>query len=165
MTDAVDYLSNDAIAIFLFHGVINHAHDGVRNYTRKHLLLDEFEEVVRLLARAGSPLSIDDALDALAGEAPLPRKSFVLTFDDGFRNNLTVAAPVLARLELPAVFYVTTGFLADNSPSWIDWIEFAVERATVTEIDLVMSASRLTLEASTRAGDARSGTRTIDCQT
>ena len=42
-----------------------------------------------------------------------------ITFDDGYRDNFEVAAPILERLELPAAFFVATGFIGtDYMPPW-----------------------------------------------
>ena len=35
----------------------------------------------------------------------IPKRSFVITFDDGFENNYSVAAPMLDDLNIPATFY------------------------------------------------------------
>jgi peptidoglycan/xylan/chitin deacetylase (PgdA/CDA1 family) len=37
--------------------------------------------------------------------------AFLLTLDDGYRDNLTNALPILERLEIPVVVFVTTGFV------------------------------------------------------
>lgn len=44
----------------------------------------------------------------------------VITFDDGFRDNLDVAAPILTELGLPFVVFVSTGLLSDSSGHYLD---------------------------------------------
>lgn len=57
-----------------------------------------------------------------------------ITFDDGYRDNAQVAAPILRSLGLPATFFVTSGFLQSESvpfwdkdlspqPGWMTWDE------------------------------------------
>jgi peptidoglycan/xylan/chitin deacetylase (PgdA/CDA1 family) len=124
----VERLGEGHLAIFLFHGVIERQRHAVRNYTGKHMLAEQFRAVLTSLTAAGGvALSMDQVLAAMQGEAPLPPRAFAITFDDGFANNLTVAAPILAELEIPAAFYVTTGFVEHNGMSWIDRIEACLE--------------------------------------
>ncbi len=122
-------LDERRLAVFLFHGVVEESSYRVRNYTRKHLVVDEFERCIRSLAEAGTPLSMDDVLRHLINHEPFPRRSFAVTFDDGFANNRSIAAPILRRYGVPATIYVTTGFVERNAMSWIDRIEWGFERA------------------------------------
>ena len=41
-----------------------------------------------------------------------------LTFDDGYQDNHDIAYPLLKRLEVPFVIYVTTGFIDNRLPMW-----------------------------------------------
>ena len=62
-------------------------------------------------------VSIDQVCDFLDGKEK--GKPFVcLTFDDGYQDNYTVALPLLKRLEVPFVVYVTTGFIDNRLPMW-----------------------------------------------
>jgi len=48
----------------------------------------------------------------------LPSRPALVTFDDGFRNNLTNAAPALKKYGVPAVFHVTTGLVGTSRVLW-----------------------------------------------
>ncbi len=51
-------------------------------------------------------------------DEPLPRCSLAITFDDGFRNNLTFAVPALEEYGFVATFFLTTGFLDGSAELW-----------------------------------------------
>ncbi len=59
------------------------------------------------------PVTLDDLLQHLNGNRSLPSRSFLLTFDDGFREMYDVVAPILKAKGVPAIFFLTTGFI-DN---------------------------------------------------
>lgn len=50
-------------------------------------------------------LTLDEYLDALEGR-PTPRRSFLLTIDDGHESVARIAAPMLAEAGVPAVLFV-----------------------------------------------------------
>ncbi len=43
-----------------------------------------------------------------------------ITFDDGYRGNFEVAAPILRRLSLPSTFYIVTRFIGTDTVPWWD---------------------------------------------
>ena len=129
-----DFLKPDSFAIFLFHGVIPSQRHSVRNYTRKHLLVDHFCSILRELIQAGSPVSMKEIVEATKGSCTLTPNAFAITFDDGFANNFEVAAPILAEFNIPATFYVTTGFVESKIRSWPDLIEAALEESPSFEL-------------------------------
>ncbi len=122
-----DRLSDREVAIFLFHGVVAESIGLVRNYTRKHLERRIFCEVLEQLTAAGRPMSLQDIVaHCVSGEA-FPPRSFAVTFDDGFENNYSIAAPILSDFGVPATFFVTSGFIEHNAMAWVDRIEYFME--------------------------------------
>ena len=79
-------------------------------------------------------LSIDEALEG--GRRNMPRPAAVVTFDDGYANNVEVALPVLAELEIPATVYVTTRNVVERRLHWHDMILTAAWKSGVRSIDL-----------------------------
>jgi peptidoglycan/xylan/chitin deacetylase (PgdA/CDA1 family) len=120
-------LSDGGLSIFLFHGVIESSDYDVRNYTNKHLNKDYFYRLITDLKKSGNPLSMDDVVSHYSIREPFPPRAFVVTFDDGFENNYSLAAPILKDAGVPATFYVTTDFIGNNHMSWIDRIEYCFE--------------------------------------
>jgi peptidoglycan/xylan/chitin deacetylase (PgdA/CDA1 family) len=143
MINPADRLREDEVAVFLFHGVIEQHHHRVRNYTRKHIDREHFVGILESLKAAGQAVSMDDVLSSCDGGGPLPPHAFAITFDDGFENNLTVAAPILMNLEIPATFYVTTSFIDQNAMSWIDRIEWCFDRIERATLNLQWRSSPL----------------------
>lgn len=75
-----------------------------------------FRQHLRLLREHGCEFVEMDAIAAwYAGKRELPRKVVCLTFDDGYRDNLTDALPLLEAFQCPATLYVTTNFVRDGS--------------------------------------------------
>lgn len=71
---------------------------------------DVFEAHVRKLARDYEVVSLDAVLSG-----GLPRRALLITFDDGYRSVAEVALPILRRLGLPSVFFVTGACLERDS--------------------------------------------------
>ena len=78
-------------------------------------------------------------VEDLAGrllEGRLPRNALAITFDDGFRDNLTHAAPILKRLGLPATVFLVTGHIDTPHPLWADRLALGFKSATVRQVEL-----------------------------
>jgi peptidoglycan/xylan/chitin deacetylase (PgdA/CDA1 family) len=85
-----------------------------------HLPVAQFREQLEFLARHYHVVPLESAVAELAaGRRPQPR-SVVLTFDDGYANNLTVAAPLLAEYGFPATIFLATDYVGQKLFWWDD---------------------------------------------
>ncbi|WP_417668142.1 polysaccharide deacetylase family protein [Roseibium sp.] len=81
-------------------------------------------------------LALDEAVDLL--KSGYGRKRYaVLTFDDGYRDNLEVAYPVLKELKAPFTIYVASGLIDRETELW--WV--ALEHMINTNDALVLAES------------------------
>jgi peptidoglycan/xylan/chitin deacetylase (PgdA/CDA1 family) len=126
MTKYSKFLKRKSCTIFLFHGVIKTNNFKLRNYNNKHIEKKIFIQILKDLKKNGHPISMDDVLKNISNKTDFDNKSFVITFDDGFFNNYSIAIPILKKMQIPATFYITTDFIEKNATSWVDRIEIAV---------------------------------------
>jgi len=61
-------------------------------------------------------VGLDDVLAFYREGGELPARPVLITFDDGYRDNLEHAAPVLERHGYPAVLFVPLAYLEDRRP-------------------------------------------------
>ena len=84
--------------------------------------LERFRDQLDALARRRAILPMDAFVAALK-ERRLPACAVALTFDDGYRDNVTRAAPVLAAKAAPATVFLTAGAIGGELAFW--WDELA----------------------------------------
>lgn len=92
---------------------------------------DVFERQMAFIARAYVVLPVEDLVVRMRRGA-LPRNALAITFDDGYRDNLTHAAPILARHGLPATVFVVTGAIDTGEALWFDRLALAFKRTRAT---------------------------------
>jgi peptidoglycan/xylan/chitin deacetylase (PgdA/CDA1 family) len=72
------------------------------------------EQQLAFLAGTGRVLGYESALARLQEGAVPGVDHFVLTFDDGYEDFYTCVFPMLQQLDLPAILFVTTGFVEER---------------------------------------------------
>lgn len=81
-----------------------------------------FRKQMELVRRRFHPLRFDELLDCIdRGRAP-PRRSVLVTFDDGYDDNYRIAWPILQDVGLSAMFFVSTGHVDSGAPYAYDWL-------------------------------------------
>ena len=73
----------------------------------------QFEKDLDHLLKHLRPAGVDELTKAVLSGSGTPRGTFLLTFDDGFREVYDIIAPILSAKGVPAVFFVNPAFL-DN---------------------------------------------------
>ncbi len=79
-----------------------------------------FEEQMAFISKNYNCLNIYQAIDHLSKDM-LPENTVIVTFDDGYKDNITYALPILKKFNVPAEIYITTGFPDKTCDLW--WYE------------------------------------------
>ncbi|MGC1402463.1 MAG: polysaccharide deacetylase family protein [Thermodesulfobacteriota bacterium] len=77
--------------------------------------VNHFEEQMSFLHRKGyHTLFVSELVEWMQGKRTVPKKSVVLSFDDGFWDNYEFAFPILKKYGLKATIFLVTGWIAEE---------------------------------------------------
>jgi peptidoglycan/xylan/chitin deacetylase (PgdA/CDA1 family) len=109
------YHSDRRALILLYHRVAKTSIDPWRmSVTPRH-----FGEQLDVLRRLGNLLRVDQLVRTLS-DGELPERCIVVTFDDGYADNLVHAKPLLERFDVPATAFLSTGYVGQEREFWWD---------------------------------------------
>lgn len=111
------WLNRRRVRILAYHGVSSTI-DPVLNFDGFFVSPHVFEAHLRTLKGHYHVMPLSNIAEALIEGRDVPDHAVALTFDDGYLNNIMEAAPLLAKYEIPATFFVTTGFLDGTHEPW-----------------------------------------------
>jgi len=115
-------LESSAPAVVTYHGVLPRGYQVVDPALDGHLVTARaFAQQLKLLEKNYKIISPQEFLSWCQGEVELPRRSVLLTCDDGLRNTLTDMLPIITDAQLPFLFFIT-GASTDDAPSML-WYE------------------------------------------
>jgi len=102
------------ISIFLFHRV-NDSKDPLW----PPMTTKRFQEVTRYIAKNHTVIGLDELYEAINGKAIKTNKPLAsISFDDGFKDNIEYAAPILSKQGLTATYYVVTSCMDQGRATW-----------------------------------------------
>lgn len=102
-------MAADKIVVLMYHriGVANNA------WEQKYCVSPEqfAAHMAALAGRGMNAVGIHEFVAWIGGKRDLPEKSFLLTFDDGFRGVCDYALPVLEQYQWPATVFLVTDLI------------------------------------------------------
>lgn len=80
---------------------------------------ENFSQHLDVMKRHGHCVSLGDFVERI--DAPdRPKRMMAVTFDDGYRDNLTAGMPALAAQDVPATIFVVSGSVGAGRDFWWD---------------------------------------------
>jgi peptidoglycan/xylan/chitin deacetylase (PgdA/CDA1 family) len=132
--------------IFVIHKVVTEKTDSLATWLT--ITVDFLDRVLAHLKQRADFVGLDEVRDRLTREDLVKSKRpFVaLTFDDGFRDNLTLGLPILQRHGVPATVYVPSGAPDRNLDPWPWRLERAIREVSEVSFDLPELPRRLSVQ-------------------
>ncbi len=101
-----------------YHGVLGDDAPFDDPRTRIAVSQSSFRRHMEELRENWNPISLSEIDRLFRNGEPIPEQSVFVTFDDGFLNNLTHAAPILNELDIPATVFLTSGLIETGDTIW-----------------------------------------------
>ncbi|MDQ7051475.1 MAG: polysaccharide deacetylase family protein [candidate division KSB1 bacterium] len=128
------------VLILTYHGVLK---NGSNAYVNRNCVSAEmFEQQMRWLKQYYTVLPLSEIVDAFRNRKPLPEYTAAVTFDDGFRNNFTVAFPIMVRHNIPATIFLTTDMIGQpGARLWTEHVDTIIFSANVRRLQVQMNGT------------------------
>ncbi|MFT5756249.1 MAG: peptidoglycan/xylan/chitin deacetylase (PgdA/CDA1 family) [Alteromonadaceae bacterium] len=86
-----------------------------------------FEEHIKFFKYYFVILDTEQLIELIDSGKPIDDKYAVITFDDGYIDNYTLAYPILKKLSCPAIMYIATDFISQQILPWWDEVAWLVK--------------------------------------
>lgn len=83
--------------------------------------IHEFERKILFLKSQGRFATDNEIIDIIDREVPVTENTFHISFDDGFRNIIKNALPVLIKHHIPSTFFVPTAIIGADHDTIRDY--------------------------------------------
>ncbi|MBV9868592.1 MAG: polysaccharide deacetylase family protein [Abitibacteriaceae bacterium] len=95
-----------------------------------------FQQQMEFVRRNFEVLSFEDLEHCQREGRPWPKRSVIITFDDGYRDNYTHAFPILKALKLPAAIFISTSYMGDCTKLfWWDLVAYCFKHTKRSEVE------------------------------
>lgn len=133
LTRIAEKLTSGTAKIFMYHGICD---DDEKIKCWWQLEKSKFENQICYIKIKKNILSIQQFLECLHSQGTIPANSAVITFDDGYKNYISNALPILKKYNVPSTMYIPTEPVSNGRLIWSDKLYENLFQLSATELDL-----------------------------
>ncbi len=131
------------LTVIMFHRVLATSDPRWNHCDPDYTLRAEiFDDCLRFFAAHYTPVSADEVLHARREQRPLPPRALLLTFDDGWADNLEFALPRMRALGMPGLMFVVADAVGRAAPFYQERIVSAWRRGRLSASALAQALRR-----------------------
>lgn len=111
---------------------------------------EQFDFQMRYLRSNFDPVTMSDLVAHVREGQPLPPRPALVTFDDGYEDNLVYAGPVARQHGIVPTIFLATDYVGATTPYWFEWVVYLMMRVPVGSLS-VDEGPRLPVAADPRS--------------
>lgn len=138
------------VSVLMLHGVMEDQPQNLWKPLRPQITPSELKRSLTILSRYYQFVNIDQAIDIIKGNAPEIKYPLLITFDDGYRNNLDYALPICKEFGIKPLLCLTTGNVDSQLPFWFDRLDYALQQNMGGVIDIDFAGKSYKFNAGSR---------------
>ncbi len=127
------FINRNKLLVVMYHGITQKAYDPP---VWTQLPVDQFRRQLDYLQKHYQLVSLSRAIEALCSGKPLPDRAALITFDDGLKNNFTVAFSLLVERAIPAAIFLTADYIGTENILWVDELYLILREAPSQGVSL-----------------------------
>ena len=136
--------------IYMFHMVCPKA-DMLDPIDELRVSPDFFETFLREHQKRLDFISINDLYARISNKQRSDKPFGIITFDDGYEDNFTYAYPILKKLNIPFVIYISAGLVNDHAPIWN--YPLIIERIVKKNDELIIGGKKYVCQTQEQKND------------
>jgi len=119
-------LNRHKAIILWYHGICDDGFDLLKGYDERHISKSSFRKQMEHLKRKGySIISLTELVNTIKNKGKF-YKNVVLTFDDGFRNVIENAYPIMREYNAKGCVYLVSDLIGTGTLLWTDYVETVI---------------------------------------
>ncbi len=111
--------AKNSILHIMYHGVVT---TDSSYFSPRHITEKQFEEHLKYYKENFEIISVNESFKKVLKGEKLNKKYITISFDDGFKNNLTTALPLLKKYNIPTTFFISSICVKENEDNYL-WSE------------------------------------------
>jgi peptidoglycan/xylan/chitin deacetylase (PgdA/CDA1 family) len=131
------YLNRKKILILAYHGITKRKFR-IQPWTL--LPQERFEQQIKFIKEKYNIITLKQAVAGITNGNRLPENPAVVTFDDGYKNNFTLALPILQKFGVPATIFLTAGYIGSKEILPLDEVYLVIthskKRSPITLLEI-----------------------------
>ena len=144
------YRNKHKITVLMLHGVM-HKHKNITwEPLRPQISPNELKRVFEILSCYYQFITVDQCIDMLEEKIPIINNGLLMTFDDGYRNNIDYALPICEMFGIKPVLFVSTSHVDSGLPFWFDRLDYALQQNMGKLISFSFEGNKYTFDATSR---------------
>lgn len=142
------HLNRERLLVVMYHGVTTESYTPA---VWTQLPLPVFRSQLEFLSKHYRFVTLQQVIRALDRGEPLPVRAALITFDDGLKNNYSVAYPVLKEMGIPAAIFLTVNMIGGGEMFWFDELYLLIREGVALGVALELPGPEA--QRHYRAGD------------